>query len=96
MANTDRIEKSVLEQAELDQLLRLNGFLDDGDTGRKSLIDELNDAILDSGRLSLKEWRAMRDRLKEIERLIPTIDLIIDLKARRRTETRTTESGSGH
>ncbi len=87
MTDKEQIAESVLEQAELDQLLRLNGFLDDGETGRKSLIDELNDAILDSGRLSLKEWRAMRDRLKEIERLIPTIDLIIDLKMRRRTDT---------
>ena len=87
MTDQTPIAESVLEQAELDQLLRLNGFLDDGETGRKSLIDELNDAILDSGRLSLKEWRAMRDRLKEIERLIPTIDLIIDLKTRRRTDT---------
>jgi hypothetical protein len=70
-----------LDQGELDQLLRINGFLeeDNGD-GRKSLIDEIKDAILDSGKLSLPEWKALRARLRDIESLIPTIDLIIQLK----------------
>ena len=73
---------ATLHQDELDQLLRSGGLLAE-DAGQRSLIDELNDAILDSGRLSLKEWRALRGRLKVIERLIPHIDLIIELKARR-------------
>ena len=70
-----------LEQGELDQLLRINGFLEEdlGD-GRNSLIDEIKDAILDSGKLSLPEWKALRARLRDIESLIPTIDLIIQLK----------------
>ena len=72
---------SQLDQGELDQLLRINGFLEEdlGD-GRKSLIDEIKDAILDSGKLSLPEWKALRARLRDIESLIPTIDLIIQLK----------------
>jgi hypothetical protein len=74
---------ATLGQQELDELLQISGFLDDNDT-RKSLIDEIQDAILDSGKLSLDEWIALRDRLKSIERLIPHIDLIIDLKAARR------------
>lgn len=76
----------TLDQTELDQLLLLNGFLGDDaiEGGRKSLIDEIRNAILDSGKLSHREWRALRERLREIEHLIPTIDLIIDLKSRRR------------
>ncbi len=76
----------AIDQQELDQLLLINGFLsDDATEGRgKSLVDEIKDAVLDSGKLSLKEWRALRDRLKEIERMIPHIDLIIDLKSSRR------------
>ncbi len=70
-----------LSQEEIDRLLSISGFIGDGSqTDRKSLIDEIKDAILNSGTLSLDEWMGLRDRLKEIERLIPTIDLIIELK----------------
>jgi hypothetical protein len=70
-----------LDQGELDQLLRINGFLEeDSGDGRKSLIEEIKDAILDSGKLSLPAWKALRARLRDIESLIPTIDLIIQLK----------------
>lgn len=48
---------------------------------KKSLLDEINDAILDSGKLSLEEWRNLRTRIKEIEQLIPHIDMIIQLKS---------------
>ena len=84
----------TLDQSELDQLLLLNGFLGDDaiEGGRKSLIDEIRNAILDSGKLSHREWRALRDRLREIEQLIPTIDLIIDLKGRRRDPVDTTHN----
>jgi len=76
---------NTLDQSELDQLLLLNGFLtDEQDNDRKpSLIDEIRNAILDSGKLSLPEWRALRNRLKDIEQLIPTIDLIIELRGQR-------------
>jgi hypothetical protein len=74
-------EEANLSQEELDRLLSISGFISDTNTGdRKTLIDEIKDAILDSGKLSLDEWMGLRDRLKEIERLIPTIDLMIDLK----------------
>ncbi len=75
----------TLNQRELDELLLLNGFLEDDQPGggKSSLIDEIKDAILDSGKLRLGEWRALRARLSEIERLIPTIDLIIELRTRR-------------
>ena len=80
------IPDNTLDQNELDQLLLINGFLGESaiEGGRKSLIDEIRNAILDSGKLSHREWRALRGRLREIEQLIPTIDLIIELKARRR------------
>lgn len=77
----DGTDTASLSQEEIDRLLSISGFI--GDTGsndRKSLIDEIKDAVLNSGTLSLDEWMGLRDRLKEIERLIPTIDLIIELK----------------
>jgi hypothetical protein len=78
-------DENRLQQEELDRLLLINGFLaEPTDTNRKNLIDEIQDAILDSGKLSISEWVALRDRLKVIERLIPHIDLIIDLKSGRR------------
>ena len=78
-------DKDRLAQEELDRLLLINGFLaEPTDTSKKNLIEEIQDAILDSGKLSISEWVALRDRLKSIERLIPHIDLIIDLKSGRR------------
>jgi hypothetical protein len=78
---TPHASGNQLDQVELDQLLRINGFLEeDAGDGRNSLIDEIKDAILDSGKLSLPEWKALRARLRDIESLIPTIDLIIQLK----------------
>lgn len=90
------IADSTIKQDELDELLLLNGFLtDEASSGRsKSLVDEIKDAVLDSGKLTLKEWRALRDRLKEIEQLIPHIDLIIELKAQRRTVKVQDETGT--
>ena len=76
----DEVEAN-LSQEELDRLLSISGFIADSNASdRKTLIDEIKCAILDSGKLSLDEWMGLRDRLKEIERLIPTIDLMIDLK----------------
>jgi hypothetical protein len=75
----------TVSQEEIDQLLRLSGFLaNESGTGR-SLIDEIEDAILDSGKLSLQEWMTLRLRLKEVERLAPHIDLIIALRQKRPT-----------
>lgn len=84
-ANTGRLSRQQpeanLSQDEVDRLLSISGFIGDvAKTDGRSLIDEIKDAILDSGKLSLDEWMGLRDRLKEIERLVPHIDLIIELK----------------
>lgn len=78
MTNSDK-DNLLLSQEEVDRLLTINGFIRAG-AEKSSLIDEINDAILDSGKLSLDEWKSLRARLKEIEKLIPHIDLIIELK----------------
>lgn len=70
---------NLLSQDELNDLLAINGFISE-EGEKKSLIDEIRSAILDSGRLQLAEWKSLRARLKEIEKLIPHIDLIIELK----------------
>ncbi|MCK6491321.1 MAG: hypothetical protein L6R48_23975 [Planctomycetes bacterium] len=80
--------RNTIDQSELDQLLQITGFLNDQvGPNQKSLVEEIEDAVLDSGKLSYAEWIALRDRLKAIERLIPHIDLIIALKAQRRRTT---------
>lgn len=74
---------ATISQEEVDRLLRLSGFLADDDGTHRSLIDEIEEAILDSGKLSLPEWITLRSRLREVERLAPTIDLMIALKQKR-------------
>lgn len=76
-------KENLISQDEINQLLTINGFIDEG-RGEVSLINEIQDAILNSGKLSLREWRSLRNRLKEIEELIPHIDLIISLKEKKR------------
>jgi hypothetical protein len=68
----------LISQADLDNLLRINEFIDEHD--ENSLVSELKAAILDSGTLELGQWEALRDHIREIEELIPHIDLIIKLK----------------
>ena len=72
-------KKNLLSQEEVNELLTINGFIRER-SEKRSLIDEIKDAILDSGKLQLAEWKSLRARLKEIERLIPHIDLIVELK----------------
>ena len=79
MAESD----NALAQQELDDLLRIHDLITDGDKSGTALVDELENAILDSGKLSLAHWRALRDKLKAIERLVPHINLIIELRERR-------------
>ena len=74
MAKTDEI----ISQDDIDSLLRINEFIEHDD--ENSLVEELKQAILDSGKLELDQWQALRDHLCEIEQLIPHIDLIIKLK----------------
>ncbi len=81
-------EDNLISQEEVDGLLTLGGFISE-EGAEKSLIHEIKDAILDSGKLSFREWRSLRDRLREIEVLIPHIDLIIELKEKQGREVKT-------
>ncbi|MEW6983706.1 hypothetical protein AAD001_13725 [Colwelliaceae bacterium 6471] len=71
-------EQQIITQADLDCLLHINEFIEQRDND--SLVSELKHAILDSGKLQLAQWQALREHLREIEDLIPHIDLIIKLK----------------
>jgi len=71
----------IISQSELDNLLRINEFIEQVD--ENSLVSELKLAILDSGKLELTQWEILRDHIREIEELIPHIDLIIKLKKER-------------
>jgi hypothetical protein len=68
----------LISQDDIDSLLRINEFIEPDD--ENSLVEELKQAILNSGKLELDQWQALRDHLYEIEQLIPHIDLIIKLK----------------
>jgi len=70
---------NLLTQSEVDRLLKISEFIEE-EKKDKNLVAEIRDAILDSGKLSLSDWRKLRTKLREIERLIPHIDLIIELK----------------
>ena len=71
-------KENVISQSELDDLLRINEFIESDQ--QDSLLHELKQAILDSGKLDLYQWIELRKQLHEIEELIPHIDLIIKLK----------------
>lgn len=66
-----------LDQNEIDSLLMR--FISK-QVEQKSLIDEIKEALLDSAKLSLPEWHELRDRIREIEEVVPHIDAIIKLK----------------
>lgn len=70
-------------QQEIDQLLRIGDLISEQGGDKNSLADEIRNAILDSGKLTLEEWRSLRHRLQEIEELIPHIDFIVELKSQR-------------
>ncbi|NMP32840.1 hypothetical protein HII17_14885 [Thalassotalea sp. M1531] len=72
------VEQEILSQADLDKLLHINEFLEQKQ--EDSLVSEIKLAILDSGQLELRQWQALRAQIREIEELIPHIDLIIKLK----------------
>jgi len=77
MTKADK-NKDIISQDDIDSLLRINEFIEPDD--ENSLVEELKQAILDSGKLELDQWQTLRDHLREIEQLIPHIDLIIKLK----------------
>jgi hypothetical protein len=68
----------IISQDDIDSLLRINEFIEPDD--ENSLVEELKQAILNSGKLELDQWQTLRDHIREIEVLIPHIDLIIKLK----------------
>jgi hypothetical protein len=70
-------EQQIISQSDLDRLLHINEFIEQHDNN--SLVSELKHAILDSGKLELEQWQILRDHIREIEILIPHIDLIIKL-----------------
>ena len=70
---------NLLTQKEINDLLNISQLIGD-QAEHRSLIDEIKFALLNSGELSLKDWKSLRSRLKEIEELIPHIDMIIKLK----------------
>ncbi len=70
---------NLLSQEEINNLLHIDTFISD-EPEKQSLVDEIHHAILDSGKLSIMEWKKLRKKLNEIEILIPHIDLIIKLK----------------
>lgn len=79
-----KLKKEIVSQDEIDDLLAIASFIETEDKNdHHSLIEELKSAILDSGKLKLKEWHTLRRKLQEIEELIPHIDLIIRLKEQR-------------
>lgn len=72
------VEQEIISQADLDKLLHINEFLEQEKDD--SLVSEIKQAILDSGQLEIRQWEALRNQIREIEALIPHIDLIIKLK----------------
>ncbi len=74
------MEDQFLTQDMLDDLIQIQEFLTSSKSSAHSLISEIRSAILDSGKLRLDEWRSLRNGLRQIEELIPVIDVIIKLK----------------
>ena len=89
--------ESLISQDELDNLLKVSELIAADQRSGKSLVEEIKEALLDSGKLELHEWQALRSKLREIEALIPHIDFIIQLKeestgrARKRNRARSIE-----
>jgi len=76
-------KENLLTQKEINELLEIGNLIDEKQE-RKSLVDEIKYALLNSGKLTLKDWKSLRNKLKEIEELIPHIDMIIKLKVESR------------
>lgn len=68
----------IISQDELNNLLQLNEFIEN--QKNHALVSEIKKAILDSGKLQLGQWESLRAHIREVEELIPHIDLIIKLK----------------
>ncbi len=80
MSNKE-VTTALVTQDEINEMLRIHEIIDANDeTEGLSLIDDIKGAILDSGKLTLDEWKSLRQRISEIEELIPHMDVIIRLK----------------
>lgn len=79
-------EGGILDQSDIEQLFKLNEFIQSREDKKHSLLEEIKRCILDSGKLSLAEWESLRQNLREIENVIPTIDVIISLKREQEQE----------
>ena len=77
------VVQTHVTQQEIDQLLQISDLISEQGGDKHSLADEIRNAILDSGKLTLEEWRSLRHRLQEIEDLIPHINFIVELKTQR-------------
>ena len=76
----EELEGFSISQDAMDSLL--SNFVSEEIGSNESLMDEIHEAILDSGRLSLMQWVSLREKLREIEELVPHIDLLIKLKSK--------------
>ncbi len=74
----------VISQDDMDSLL--STFVSDEGSDHDSLLEEIHSAILDSAKLTLLQWVNLRKKLREIEELIPHIDLLIRLKSKKEKE----------
>lgn len=90
-------DKNLISQAEMDELMRIHDLIGGGKEDSKkqqlSLIDEIKNAILDSGKLTLDEWRSLRQRIEEIEKLSTHIDLIIQLREQKERRDKLLKNG---
>ncbi len=81
----DTQSMSLLTQSDLDSVLG-NFLNEDKNSNEISLIDEIKEAILNSGRLSYREWKSLRGRVKEISEMLPHIEFIISLKQQKKNK----------
>jgi len=71
----------ILSQDDIDHLIHLDEFINSKKGATRQLIREMRSVILDSGKLSLEQWRVLREGMTQIEELLPVMDMIIRLKA---------------
>jgi hypothetical protein len=92
-------DNNLISQEEMDELMRIHDLIGGGE-GKEdknktvSLIDEIKNAILDSGKLTLDEWRSLRLRIEEIEKLSSHIDLIIQLREQKERREKILKEGA--
>ncbi len=76
---TKKAEQAITQDV-LDELIQINEFIVRREGVNNSLVNEIEEAVLDSAKLSTEEWMALLKGIKEIEALIPHVEFIIKLK----------------